>query len=148
MLTALTIVLAKWARQNDLVIGTVVAGRTRRELETLIGCFINFLPLRASISGNPTLLELLGEVRSTVLEAYAHQDCPFEKIVEAVHPARKAPQNSPLYNVAFLMQNFPQGDRRDGTFAVRFLPTEARAPLLDLRFLAEETEEGLALICE
>jgi len=148
MLTALTIVLSKWARQDDLVIGTVVAGRTRRELETLIGCFINFLPLRASISGNPTLLEFLGEVRATVLEAYAHQDCPFEKIVEAVHPARKTPQKSPLYNVAFLMQNFPQGDRRDGPFAVRFLPTESRAALLDLRFLAEETDEGLALICE
>src|SRR5206468_5404055 len=147
MLTALNIVLARWAGQNDLVIGTVVAGRTRREIENLVGCFMNFLPLRAKINDDPSALELLGQVKATVLEAYAHQDCPFESIVEAINPSRN-PQKNPLYNVAFLLQNFPRGDLRGTQLAARFLPLEPHTALLDLRFLAEETEEGLSLICE
>src|SRR6185503_14724291 len=71
----------------------------------------------------------------------------FEKIVEAVNPARRLGQN-PLYNVAFLMQNFPRGDLRGDQFTARFLPVQSQAALLDLRFLAEETAEGLELICE
>ncbi len=147
MLSALNILLFKWTQQSDLVIGTVVAGRTHREIEDLIGCFMNFLPLRTKISGDPTSLEFLAQVKVTVLEAYAHQDCPFEKIVEAIKPARSLHQN-PLFNVAFLLQNFPHGDLQNGLLKAEFLPVKPQTPLLDLRFLAEESENGLSLTCE
>src|ERR1044071_3858057 len=106
MLTALGIALGKWTQQTDLVIGTVAAGRTRREIENLVGCFMNFLPLRMQVPGDVTATGLLSSVKTTVLEAYAHQDCPFDKIVEAINPARGVHRN-PLYNVALLLQNFP-----------------------------------------
>jgi len=94
------------ASKLDLVIGTVVAGRTSREVENLIGCFMNFLPVRTRVAGNETGLSLLDQVKTTVLESYAHQECPFDKIVEVVNPDRKLNQN-PLYNVGFLLQNYP-----------------------------------------
>src|SRR5256885_396905 len=108
MLTALDVLLWRWTRQSDLVVGTVVAGRNRREVEKLIGCFMNFLPLRSKIEGQESVLDLLKAVKSVVFDAYSHQDCPFERIVEVVNPAQRRRQN-PLYNVAFLLQNFPRG---------------------------------------
>jgi FkbH-like protein len=146
MLTALGIAIGKWTQQTDLVIGAVVAGRTRREIENLIGCFMNFLPLRLKL-GQSTLGQTLEHVKATVLEAYAHQDCPFEKIVEAVNPARGAGRN-PIYNVAFLMQNFPRGELQAGSLSGKYLRLESQTALLDLRFLAEETDEGLVVTCE
>src|SRR5438874_425535 len=90
-----------------LLIGTVVAGRNSREIENLIGCFINFLPLRIHAPENATGRDILHRVRSTVTEAQDHQDCPFEKIVEQINPERKLNQN-PLYNVALLLQDYTQ----------------------------------------
>ena len=86
--TALAITLHRWTEQEDLVIGTVAAGRTRRETENLIGCFMNFLPVRVRVAQGVRAAELAAQVRATVLEAYSHQDCPFDKIVEAINPAR------------------------------------------------------------
>src|SRR5204863_418221 len=117
----------------------------RRELERLIGCFMNFLPIRLTFSGNESAQELLASVKATVLEAQAHQDCPFEKIVEAVNPERSLNGN-PLYNVALLFQNFPPL-RLDGLQATP-MPAETKAALLDLRFEAEQTQTGFAVVCE
>src|SRR5207302_1803847 len=83
LMSVLAITLHKWTAQKDMVIGTVVAGRTQRELEKLIGCFMNFLPVRAKVRGAETGREFLAEVRTAVLEGQTHQECPFEKIVEA-----------------------------------------------------------------
>ena len=102
--TTLAIVLSKWCREPDMVLGTVVACRTRREIENLIGCFMNFLPVRVSLPGMQTGLELLKQVKASILESHNHQECPFEKIVDAVRPARTFAKN-PLYNVALLLQN-------------------------------------------
>lgn len=146
-LTALAITLQKWTQQNDMIIGTVVAGRNQRELESVIGCFMNFLPLRTTISGNETGRELLQRTRATVLQAQAHQDCPFEKIVEALNPERRAGRN-PLYNVALLQQNFPAQVLKAGALQTSLVPLETHAPLLDLRFEAEQTDQGLSLMCE
>src|SRR5688572_3032 len=104
--TALSITLHRWTGQEDIVFGTVAAGRTRRETENLIGCFMNFLPIRARVARGVKAAELTAQIRATVLEAYSHQDCPFDKIVEAINPARGVHRN-PLYNVALLLQNFP-----------------------------------------
>src|SRR5688500_9813436 len=105
---ALALTLNRWTGQTDLVLGTVAAGRTRREIENLLGCFMNFLPLRVQVSPDSTGSQLLASLKGTLLDAYAHQDCPFEKIVEAINPARGIHRN-PLYNVALLLQNFPAG---------------------------------------
>src|SRR3954471_10477596 len=104
MLGALDLLLWLWTGQEDLVVGTVVAGRNQREIEGLIGCFMNFLPLRTQLSGSSTALQLIEQVKTTVFEGHSHQECPFEKIVEAINPARRHNQN-PLYNVGFLLQN-------------------------------------------
>ncbi len=147
MMTALVIALWKWTRQSDLVIGTVVAGRSRREIENLIGCFMNFLPLRTTLTGDESALEVLQQVKETVIEAHARQECPFEKIVEAVKPARRGNQN-PLYNVGFLLQNFPRGILSGETLQGSFVPVDTETALLHLRFVGEATGSGLALSCE
>lgn len=147
LMTALAITFEKWVTQRDLVFGTVVAGRTRREVENVIGCFMNFLPIRAKISEGETGQTLLTKVKSTVLEAQAHQDCPFEKIVEAANPDRRLNEN-PLYNVALLLQNFPEQLFRHNELEVASLRPDLEAAQLDLRFEAEFTEQKLTLTCE
>ncbi|HLP78276.1 MAG TPA: HAD-IIIC family phosphatase, partial [Candidatus Paceibacterota bacterium] len=147
LMAALAATLEKWTHQRDLVIGTVVAGRNRREMESVIGCFMNFLPIRTTISGEESSQELLAKAKSAVLEAQEHQDCPFEKIVEAVNPERRQNQN-PLYNVALLLQNFPTQIFRSQFLEATSLPVDLEAALLDLRFEAEWTDTGLSLACE
>src|SRR5260370_4772039 len=108
---------------------------------------MNFLPIRAKISGGETGQALLANIRSAVLEAQAHQGCPFEKMVEAINPERKLHQN-PLYNVALLFQNFPRQPFTSQGLRVSSVPVEMSAALLDLRFEAEQTPDGLSLSCE
>jgi amino acid adenylation domain-containing protein len=148
LLAALAATLQKATGQDDLVIGTVVAGRTRREFENLIGCFMNFLPLRVRVSRAQTGAELLQQIRKVVVEAQLHQECPFEKIVSAINPTRSAGRN-PLYNVALLWQHFPVtgGFTHSGIQNSR-IAVFPRASLLDLRFEAEETGEQWLLSCE
>ena len=88
VLAAWQVLLGRSARQTDFAVGTVVANRLRPDLEPLIGCFANTLVLRADLAGNPTFAELLARVRSVCLDAFAHQDLPFEQLVEALQPER------------------------------------------------------------
>jgi FkbH-like protein len=147
LLAALALTLNKWTGATDLVIGTVVAGRNRKEVEKVIGCFMNFLPIRVRIAVDETAAQFLVAVRKTVLESQAHQDCPFEKIVEAINPERSLNQN-PLYNVALLLQNFPADVFHGEALQAARMPVSMEAALLDLRFEAEETPEGFSLLCE
>jgi amino acid adenylation domain-containing protein/FkbH-like protein len=147
LMTALSVALHRWTNQSDMVIGTVVAGRNRPELENVIGCFMNFLPIRIKLTGDEIGKELLHRIRTTATEAQNHQECPFEKMVEAINPQRRLNQN-PLYNVALLYQNFPAD-----LFALRGLqtcsfPVELEAALLDLRFEVEQTGDKFAVACE
>jgi amino acid adenylation domain-containing protein len=103
LLAAYQVLLARWCGQDDVVVGTPVAGRTRSELEGLIGFFVNMLPLRTDLSGDPTFRELLARVRDTVLEAHAHQDVPFDRMVEALKVVRD-PARTPLFQVLFLLE--------------------------------------------
>jgi FkbH-like protein len=145
LLAALKALLYRWTGRDDIVVGTVIANRNKLEVEGLIGCFMNFLPLRTKVSGAQTARELLQEVKETVLGAYAHQDYPFEKLVEALNPDRR---HNPFYNVAFLLQNYPQTPVLSDTLEAGMMSLDNRTALLDLRLVAEESPEGLRLWCE
>lgn len=147
LMTGLTMVLSKWSKQKDLVLGTAVACRTRREIENLIGCFMNFLPVRASLNGVSTGLDLLRQMRATILEAQTHQDYPFEKIIDAVQPSRALDRN-PLFNVALLLQTLPARVLNAGGIRSSFMPVHTDTSLLDLRFVATQADRQLSITCE
>jgi amino acid adenylation domain-containing protein len=106
LLAAFQVLLYRYTQQEDITVGSPIANRNRSEIEGLIGFFVNSLVLRTDLSGNPTFRELLSRVREVALGAYAHQDLPFEKLVEELHPERNLNQN-PLFQVVFALQNAP-----------------------------------------
>jgi amino acid adenylation domain-containing protein len=107
LLASLDIVLSRYAGQHDIVIGSTIAGRNRPEIEGLIGFFINALALRVDLSGSPTFHELLKRVREVCLDAYTHQELPFEKVVEEINPERDLSRN-PLFEIMFNMADLSQ----------------------------------------
>jgi len=106
LLAGYQVLLNRYTGADDLLIGTAVAGRTQKQTEPLLGCFVNTLVLRTDVSGNPRFRQLLRRVREVTLSAYAHQETPFEKVVEALQPERSLGQ-TPLFQVAFGVQNTP-----------------------------------------
>jgi amino acid adenylation domain-containing protein len=104
--SALSVLLARYSGQTDIVTGSPVANRNQVEIESLIGFFVNILVLRADLSGDPTFRQLLRQVRQLCLEAYAHQDVPFEMLVEQLHVERDL-SRSPFFQVSFVLQNAP-----------------------------------------
>lgn len=106
LLAAFQTLLYRYTHQEDIAVGSPIANRNRSEIEGLIGFFVNSLVLRTDLSGNPTFRELLSRVREVTLGAYSHQDLPFEKLVEELHPERNLSQH-PLFQVVFSLQNAP-----------------------------------------
>ena len=106
LLAAFQTLLHRYTGHDDIIVGSPIAGRNRMDVEVLIGFFVNTLMLRTDFSGDPTFRELLGRVRRTALEAYAHQDLPFEKLVEQLHPHRSL-SHSPLFQVIFAIPEWP-----------------------------------------
>ena len=147
LLTGLRIVLLRWCGQQDTVIGTVVGNRSRAGSERLLGCFLNFLPLRHRIGGEQTVLEVLERERALLMEAFAHLECPFVRIAAAM-AADRGGADSPLYNVVFLLQNFPELRFAVDGVAAEFRPLPVETALLDLRFIATERLGGLQFDCE
>ena len=107
LLAGFQVVLGRWAGQRDVAVGTDIANRNWKETEGLIGFFVNQLVMRTDVGGNPTLQELLRRVRETTLEAYRHQDVPFERVVEEMQPERSL-NRSPLFGVKLVLQNVVQ----------------------------------------
>jgi amino acid adenylation domain-containing protein/non-ribosomal peptide synthase protein (TIGR01720 family) len=117
LLAAFQTLMHRYSGQDDIAVGTPVAGRNRPELEGLIGFFVNTLVLRLDLTGNPTFREILRRTKAMALDAYEHQDVPFEKLVEELKPERD-PSRNPLFQVSFQLLQFPGSDgmRRDGSF--------------------------------
>jgi non-ribosomal peptide synthetase component F len=119
-------------------VGTSVAGRPRPEIEDVVGCFINILPLRTDLAGDPSFTELMERVKTVTLEAFAHQHVPFEKLVEVLHPERD-PGRSPLVQIMFVFHNVPQSELQLGDAKLEKLNIGNNSTKFDLTlFMWEE----------
>lgn len=123
LLAVFQIVLARYTRQTDITLGSPMANRVRSEFEPLIGYFSNMLVLRSDLSGDPSFRELLRRVRRTATEAYAHQELPFEALVQALRPERD-PSRHPLFQVMFVLQA-GRGDLRRSVQGLTFQPLKS-----------------------
>jgi amino acid adenylation domain-containing protein len=142
LLATFQTLLYRYTAQEDIVVGMPIAGRTRAELEPLIGCFVNALVLRSNLSGDSTFRELLRRVRQTCLEAYAHQDLPFERLVEAMQPARD-PSRTPLFQVMLVLQDAPTRPFRLGELTLAPTAIDSGTSKFDLTLYLEEVDRGL-----
>ncbi|MGH1555834.1 condensation domain-containing protein [Streptomyces sp. L7] len=143
LLTAFAVVLQRYADQDDLVIGAPIANRTRPELEPLIGFFVNTLALRADLSGDPTFREALARVRATCLGAYAHQELPFERLVEELHPKRDLSLSTALPGVVRLSEHRHAG-AGPGRAAGHPLTLESATARFDLELQVFDRPDGLS----
>ena len=141
LLAAFKILLYRYTQQEDITIGSPIANRNRSEIEGLIGFFVNSLVLRTDLSGNPTFREVLQQVREVALGAYAHQDLPFEKLVEELHPERHLNQN-PLFQVVFAVQNAPVESLELQDLILRPQHIDIRTTRFDLEFHLWERSSG------
>src|SRR5579864_9176958 len=143
LLAATELVFGRWSGQDEVVVGTPIAGRNRAETEPLIGLFLNHLVLRTDLSGEPSFGGLLGRLRETTLGAFAHQDLPFEKLLEEIKPERDL-SRTPLFQVLFNLINVPAEPLR--------LPGLTESPLaavgadskFDMTFYVEEIDGEVA----
>ena len=147
LLAAFQVLLFRYTGQADIVVGSPTANRTRVESEQLIGFFINMLVLRTNLSGNPTFHELLQRVREVVLSAYAHQELPFEKLVEELCPERTL-NYPPLFQVVFHLRNVPERSVELADVQTAALRDESGTSQFDLTFALHETSDGLEVEVE
>ncbi|HEX8904992.1 MAG TPA: condensation domain-containing protein, partial [Longimicrobiaceae bacterium] len=134
LLGAFQVLLSKYSGSRDVVVGTPIAGRDRSDIEELIGFFVNTLVLRTDLSGDPTFRELLRRVRETTLDAYEHQEVPFERVVEELQPERTL-SHSPLFQAMFTLQGVQDADGpADGMGGLRLigLPADTTTTKFDL----------------
>jgi amino acid adenylation domain-containing protein len=137
LLAAFQVLLYRYTGHEDVAVGSPIAGRSRVETEGLIGLFVNTLVLRSNLSGNPTFREFLRRVRHVALGAFAHQDLPFEKLVEELRPERRL-SHTPLFQVMFLLQTGPQHALDLPGLTTRVLDVDSGAAPFDLTLYVRE----------
>ena len=147
VLAAFQLLLSRWSGEQDIVVGTATAGRTHRQIEGSIGFFLNTLALRTDLSGNPTFRELLARVREVTLGAYAHQELPFERLVQELQPVRDR-SRQPVFQVLLTMQNVPWQRFDLPGLTLSRLRSEAQTAKFDLSLYIEEMPRGLRGIIE
>ncbi|GAB3488159.1 non-ribosomal peptide synthase/polyketide synthase [Amycolatopsis cihanbeyliensis] len=141
LLAGFQAVLGRFAGQDDVLVGSPVAGRSRTELEGLIGFFVNTVVLRTRLGVGEGFGGLLGRVRETTLDAFARQEVPFERLVEVLAPPRDLGR-TPLFQVMFILQNAPGSDLRLGDAALKPVPIETGTAKFDLTLSLTENESG------
>src|SRR5262245_37645002 len=142
LLAAFQVLLHRYSGQDDIAVGTPIAGRRRTELEGLIGFFVNTLVLRSDLAGNPTFTAFLARVRDSALGAYAHQDLPFEMLVAELSPSRDMSRH-PLFQVMFVLQNAPDAAPALKDLQASRLPFAGNNSKFDLMLTLRETTAGL-----
>ena len=142
LLAAFEVLLMRYSGQHDIAVGTPVGGRGRPELEGMIGFFVNTLVMRGDLSGNPTFAELLQHTREVAVDAYAHQDLPFEKLVEELNPVRDARRN-PLFQVMFTLQTAREYAPRLRGLEVLRVPIVSGTSKFDLTLGITDTQAAL-----
>ncbi len=147
LLGGFEVLLHRMTGQEDIIVGSPIANRTRQELEPLIGFFVNTLALRCDLSGNPTFEEVLTRIEQVCLEAYAHQDLPFEQLVDQLHPMRE-PGRNPLFEVVFVLAKAhgPKMHLPELEVECETVPTDTAK--FDLTLFMEERAEELVAIAE
>ncbi|HYH44180.1 MAG TPA: condensation domain-containing protein, partial [Thermoanaerobaculia bacterium] len=140
-LAGFQVLLARSSGQDDLAVGSPIAGRNRVEIEGLIGFFVNTLVLRGDLTGPPSFRELLARVRETTLAAHAHQDLPFERLVEELAPERSLAQ-APLFQVMLVLQNAPAEDLAIQDLPLRPVSSPAATTKFDLTLSLVEAANG------
>jgi amino acid adenylation domain-containing protein len=142
LLGAFQLLLMRYSGQEEIIVGTDIASRTRTETEPLIGFFINELVMRTDLRGDPTFEELVERVREVCLGAYAHQDLPFERLVEELAPERSL-SHTPLFQVQFLVQNTPTESLELPGLRLEAVHTDSGAARFDLTLAMREYEGQL-----
>ena len=143
LLAAYKVLLYRYSGETDLIVGSPIAGRIRPEVEPLIGCFINNLVLRTDLSGNPPFVELLQRLRKVTLEAYQHQEVPFELLVRELQIGRDM-SRAPLFQTMFNFENIPQAAHQQGTPGFQLIEMPDRVALYDLSVGMTEQDDCLA----
>ena len=143
LLAAFQTLLHRLTGQHDILVGSPVAGRAQVETEALIGCFLNTLVLRGDLSGDPSFRELLGRTRRAALGAYANQELPFERLVDALQPARDL-SRSPLFQAMFVLQNEPLPPLELAGLKLVPLPAHSGTAKFELMLSLTENDGGLS----
>jgi amino acid adenylation domain-containing protein len=144
LLAAFNLLVARLAGQDEVLVGTPIAGRGRSEIERLIGFFLNTLVLRTDLSGDPSFEALVGRVRETALDAYAHQDVPFERLLEVLSPERDL-SRTPLFQLFFNMVNLPKARWELSELTLEAAPQAEAEAKFDLTVYAHEDASGIGL---
>ena len=147
LLGAFKVLLQRYTGQNDIQVGAAISGRNRAEIEGLLGFFVNTLVMRTDLSGDPTFRELLRRVKETTLGAYAHQDLPFEKLVEVLNPERNASHSS-MFQVMLSMLNMPMQPWSLPGLQHERKMIDSGTSKFDLTLYVMEELQGLTFICE
>ncbi|MGI2909671.1 condensation domain-containing protein, partial [Tolypothrix sp. VBCCA 56010] len=143
LLAAFQTLLSRYTGQTDICVGTPIANRNRGETEQLIGLFANTLVLRSNLSNNPSFADFLSQVREVALGAYAHQDLPFEQLVEQLQPERSL-SYTPLFQVMFVLQNAPMPELDLTDLTLLGFPLVSETAKFDLTLSLENTSLGLS----
>jgi non-ribosomal peptide synthetase component F len=142
LLASFKVLLSRYSGQKDIIVGALIGNRDSIGLERLIGYFINTLPLRTDLSGDPSFRELLARVREVALDAYAHQELPFEKLVDELQPERRI-NKTPLFRTTFELRNTSKPSAQIPGLTITPVGIQSELVQFDLSLSMAETEHGL-----